>query len=474
MKKNRILEFLEKYYKVFILILFVTLAFIVGVRHEPWLDEAQAWLIARDTSLYSLFFKYLHAEGHPALWYLILKFVQFLGMPYKYLFILPIIFSSIGVYIFVFRSKFPWYIKCLFPFTFFVFYQYTIVARSYCLIFPLIALLATIWKDRYDKIWIFTLILILLINCEIYTYLLAGSIYSYCLLETFIDFRKGIKKEKKVYISFIILFLSFLVTLLYVFPTSSTQFPAQLKSYLISDSFFTPFYINEIVKAIISLLIIGYIILFIYQSDMKRFLVFILMMFPIIIFMNFIYAKPWHYGIITEVMLFIFWIEGFENKKSVKIFLIAFCIVQLSLCSLTSKDDYYEVFSPAEEVAEFLKEYDYNNLNVVCNNFRAVAINSYFDNNIFSNMQSNVGFLYLDTKNEFMSNNYENEYIKDNDVDIYVSSFSSEEMNYEILNYNYNLYEFEGNVFFQGRVYEDQTYWVYVKKDIDEQKTKES
>lgn len=31
--------------------------------HEPWADEAQSWLIARDSSLSDLFLKRLHYEG---------------------------------------------------------------------------------------------------------------------------------------------------------------------------------------------------------------------------------------------------------------------------------------------------------------------------------------------------------------------------------------------------------------------------
>ena len=152
----------------FILLLFIILSFIICTYHEHWADESEAWLIARDTNFYELFFKYLHNDGHPALWHLVIKFFQMCGLTYKYFFIIPIIFSSLGVAIFLFKSKFPWYLKILFPFTFFIFYQYTVVTRGYCLLLPLISILACIWDQRYKKTFTFTLILFLLINAEVY------------------------------------------------------------------------------------------------------------------------------------------------------------------------------------------------------------------------------------------------------------------------------------------------------------------
>src|SRR6266567_5945905 len=54
------------------LALFAVLLAAVTCKHEIYLDEAQAWLIARDSrSLVDLFHQ-LHYESHPAFWYLLL------------------------------------------------------------------------------------------------------------------------------------------------------------------------------------------------------------------------------------------------------------------------------------------------------------------------------------------------------------------------------------------------------------------
>lgn len=41
-------------------------------KHEPWADEAQSWLIARDLPYSRMIFSELRYVGHPALWYTIL------------------------------------------------------------------------------------------------------------------------------------------------------------------------------------------------------------------------------------------------------------------------------------------------------------------------------------------------------------------------------------------------------------------
>ena len=45
--------------------------------HEPWADEAQAWVIARDSKFWELFRYRLHYEGHPADWYFLLRVLRF-------------------------------------------------------------------------------------------------------------------------------------------------------------------------------------------------------------------------------------------------------------------------------------------------------------------------------------------------------------------------------------------------------------
>src|ERR1700683_1182266 len=49
--------------------------------HEPWADEAQSWLLARDASLAQLWGHLLHYEGTPGLWQTVLHALIRLGLP---------------------------------------------------------------------------------------------------------------------------------------------------------------------------------------------------------------------------------------------------------------------------------------------------------------------------------------------------------------------------------------------------------
>ncbi|MGB8724740.1 MAG: hypothetical protein WCD15_18440, partial [Terriglobales bacterium] len=53
-----------------------TLVFWTIQYHEKWADEAQAWLIARDLDLRTIWFHELRYEGSPGLWHTILWVAQ--------------------------------------------------------------------------------------------------------------------------------------------------------------------------------------------------------------------------------------------------------------------------------------------------------------------------------------------------------------------------------------------------------------
>ncbi len=52
----------------------------VAIRtHEPWADEAQSWLIARDANLLEIWTKLVRLEGSPGLWHSLLHVLISLG-----------------------------------------------------------------------------------------------------------------------------------------------------------------------------------------------------------------------------------------------------------------------------------------------------------------------------------------------------------------------------------------------------------
>jgi hypothetical protein len=83
--------------------------------HEPWNDEAQAWLLSRDLSLPQLLLHNLRYESHPALWYLILWIPTHLHLPYFIFCWISAVIAAAGIYVLLRLSPFPFYLRAVLP-----------------------------------------------------------------------------------------------------------------------------------------------------------------------------------------------------------------------------------------------------------------------------------------------------------------------------------------------------------------------
>ena len=173
--------------------LFVMIAYsighlIIGFFHEPWFDESLAWLIARDSSLYDILFVAPHYEGHPSLWHLVLLPFAKLGMPYGLsMCLVSLVFSTVAVAIFVYKAPFSRMIRLITPFTYFFFYQYSIINRPYCMMMLAFMLMALSYGSRNNRPGRFVLSLWFLCVTSAYGIVIAGGICISWLIEMFIS-----------------------------------------------------------------------------------------------------------------------------------------------------------------------------------------------------------------------------------------------------------------------------------------------
>ena len=115
-------------------------------RHEPWADEAQSWQLARSVPVPRLFSHYLREEGSPGLWHLLLAVLAKLHVSYAGLHWFSGLVALLGVSLLIFLAPFPRSIRLTLPFTFFLAFQYAVVARSYVLTPILLFGLAIVWR----------------------------------------------------------------------------------------------------------------------------------------------------------------------------------------------------------------------------------------------------------------------------------------------------------------------------------------
>lgn len=146
-----LLQLNKKFLSFLIFFLYLTLLILVSYYHEPWHDEGQAWLIARDDSLWQLLTVTTHYEGHPPLWHLCLMPFAKLGIPFPFgLKAMNILFVSLAMKLLIFKSPFPWYLRFSLPFTYFFFYQYGVSNRVYSLLMFAIMLVAYYYPQRQE------------------------------------------------------------------------------------------------------------------------------------------------------------------------------------------------------------------------------------------------------------------------------------------------------------------------------------
>src|ERR1700751_1544778 len=102
--------------------------------HEPFVDEAQAWQLARTLSLHDLFVKYIRYEGAPGLWHFLLWILSRAHVTYSGLHWICGITAVAATSLFIFKAPFPRYLKLTLPFTYFLLFHYAVVARCYVLV----------------------------------------------------------------------------------------------------------------------------------------------------------------------------------------------------------------------------------------------------------------------------------------------------------------------------------------------------
>lgn len=431
--------------------------------HEPWFDEAQSWAIARSGTIKEILFEIPHYEGHPPLWHLILVPFAKLGAPYELsLAIVNIFFMTIAVAVLLFKSPFPKLIRCLLPFNFFLFYQYGVISRPYCILVLAIFLAAVCYKNRNEHPVKYLLCLALMCAVHSYGIIIAGCLCIVWLIEIFIEYKKsgklaGILKDRRCWFMFCLLIFALLVMAAIV-PDKNVYLGGKMSSetqkkfsfsyinvlfcfVIFSDATITSFFnyagvpseiVSRIPVIVVSILILALFVTITYRN--KKLLTFLLPYGVLSIFGSFVYISPHHIGVITAFVIFILWIIVDENGKvllpeymnkisaklgsKLKIVVKAIAFLPLLIpIAWSCTSSYFDIRYPYwfDEAADFIKEYhlddykimgywqqvlngeidddafwdvdesdymwyDYPNLQGI-----SVALNPYFDKNIFYN-----------------------------------------------------------------------------------------
>src|SRR5690606_18977227 len=97
--------------------------------HEPWGDEADPWLMARDASFSEMFTISRHM-GHPLLWHIIQMPFARLGFPFEAQGVIHLLIAIANAFLILRYAPFRMATKLLIIFGFLFSFQYAIVARN--------------------------------------------------------------------------------------------------------------------------------------------------------------------------------------------------------------------------------------------------------------------------------------------------------------------------------------------------------
>ncbi len=174
--------FTERKEEIVILAVYAAVLTVLLFFHEPWSDEAQAWMIATHASLARLF-ELAGYEGSPVLWHLLQMPLAKIGAPYWSQQLLHGVLAVISTGLVVLLAPIKRYQRWLFVFGYYVLYEYGVIARSYVLIFLFLFLFAALYKERLRRPFLIWVPLVFLAQANVFGLWLALALAVWLLID---------------------------------------------------------------------------------------------------------------------------------------------------------------------------------------------------------------------------------------------------------------------------------------------------
>lgn len=427
------------------LLLFTTIAAVAVWFHEPWADEAQAWLIARDLGIPGILHQ-MGYEGSPPLWHLLLWALIRLHLPYAALGAVSLTLVTAGMYIWLRWSPLPQFVRLLVPFTFYYQYQYAAVSRSYALSTFLAFAAVALCRAKPVRILPFGIVVALLAQTNMHGFMIAGGIACAFAWEWIRDFSKqrpSLTQVLQVGIAGAFVMASAAIARSLAKPLPDCSFKAAIQlqketavgsiakglsgipklgialglnmtwglgllllfltvwaiaakkrsfiplgmatlamAYLLSTGTTTSIGIGG--GVVLLMLVVSW---FIAVKQLAWSLPFVFT----VLAMGLVWSRPWHYGMALTAFLVSAWgawpaeqLPQFAfPKQLLAITLAALVALQLPSTAATLRDEVQGTYSGSKATAEYLRPY-VGRRPIYSVNFYGTGVQAYFDRNIFS------------------------------------------------------------------------------------------
>ncbi len=158
MKKNA----RETAFALILTLVFLAAAGFIISRHEIWRDEAQAWLLAKESRTLDDLALRIKFDGHQALWYWGLFVVSRFTSSPAAMQILHLLIAAAAVFLFARFAPFPRAARILFAFSYYAFYEYGVISRNYGIGVLTLFFFCAVWKQRRRSLLLPALALLLM------------------------------------------------------------------------------------------------------------------------------------------------------------------------------------------------------------------------------------------------------------------------------------------------------------------------
>lgn len=166
---------------------FALLSLLMLFTHEAWRDEAQGWLIARDSPSFLSVVRQMGREGTPGLWFYMAYPLARSGLPFRAGQIANFLVLLCAVVIFMWYAPFPPLQRSLFIFGYYPLYEYSAITRPYGLSVLFMLAAAALYKDRFRKPIAYSIPILLLANTNVHGIIVAAVLTGAYLFEAMVS-----------------------------------------------------------------------------------------------------------------------------------------------------------------------------------------------------------------------------------------------------------------------------------------------
>lgn len=382
--------------------LWLVLVDVILQHHEPWADESQSWLLARDLDLKTLWFHELRYNGTPGLWHTILWVAQhWFHAPYAALGVIGVLCAASGVAFILWKAPFPRPLSYLLVFSYVLVYQYAVVARSYNLL-PLMLFAAAYLYGHRSRPVRMTVVLILLANISTHGTLLAASLGLCYLIEAFKE-RSGLSETVRTRYLFCIAAMLLTFFFVYLIVRSTPDVPVFAQDVLhrdtrphlvVLESILAFALLDHPAVSAVFLLLAG-----IWCFKRQKLLPFVLPVALLLMFLVGFYGRPHHHGIVFLAAIAGLWIawpseremREFSNSDrlatcGVAGLLVCLFCVNIWDAAVTMRNDYLYPYSGSADAASYLRRVGADGTTIFGYTYGMAGVQAYFDHNILANM----------------------------------------------------------------------------------------